>query len=75
MRNLLAEMARYGVSNADLQKALGCSEKTVRNKLSGETEFSFPETIKIRNKFFEGFRLEYLFAQDEVELNGGRKTA
>jgi transcriptional antiterminator len=75
MRNLLAEMVRYGVTNADLQKVLGCSEKTVRNKLSGETEFSFPETIKIRNRFFEGFRLEYLFAPDKEFTDDGRQSA
>ena len=40
MKNLLAEMARYGVSRYDIQKLLGCSEATVRNKLSGEL-FSF----------------------------------
>ena len=28
MRNLSAEMARYGVSNMDIQSLLGCSSKT-----------------------------------------------
>lgn len=65
MKNLLAEMTRYGVSISDIQNKLGCSEKTVRNKLSGISEFSFPETLKIRQAFFEGFRLEYLFANDD----------
>lgn len=67
MKNLLAEMVRYGVTNTDIQKVLGCSEKTVRNKLSGDTEFTVPEAIKIRNSYFQGFRMEYLFASDDTK--------
>lgn len=65
MKNLLAEMARYGVSKYDIQTLLECSETTVRNKLSGESEFTVPEALKIRNSYFIGLRIEYLFATDE----------
>lgn len=65
MRNLKAEMVRYGMNNLDLQKILGCSERTVTNKLSGETEFTISEALKIRNTFFPGLRLEYLFESTE----------
>lgn len=64
MRNLIAEMARYGVTNVDIKNLLNCSDRTVTNKLSGETEFSFSEATKIRDTYFIGFRLEYLFAPD-----------
>ena len=64
MRNLIAEMARYGVTNLDLKKLLNCSDRTVVNKLSGETAFSFDEAVRIRDAFFRGYRLEYLFAPD-----------
>lgn len=68
MRNLSAEMARYGVSNMDIQALLGCSNKTVTNKLSDNTAFSVGEAIKIRDAFFPGLRIEYLFAQpDELQ--------
>ena len=63
MRNLSAEMARYGGSNMDIQSLLGCSSKTVTNKLSDNTAFSVSEAIKIRDTFFPGLRIEYLFAQ------------
>lgn len=67
MRNLSAEMARYGVSNMDIQNLIGCSPKTVTNKLSDNTAFSIGEAIKIRDTFFPGLRIEYLFASsDEV---------
>lgn len=65
MKNLIAEMARYGVTNSDLQKLLGCSERTVRNKLNNERDFTIPEALKIRNTFFEGLTLEYLFATED----------
>lgn len=67
MRNLSAEMARFGVSNSDIQAALDCSSKTVTNKLNEATEFSVSEAIKIRDTFFPGLRIEYLFARSEQE--------
>ena len=65
MSNLAAEMARNGISNADLQSVLGCTDKTVRNKMAGATEFSVGEAMRIRDTFFPGLRIEYLFAQAE----------
>ena len=65
MKNLLAEMTRYGVSKYDIQKLLGCSETTIRNKLSGETEFTILEAFKIRDFYFIGLKMEYLFAADK----------
>lgn len=62
MRNLSAEMARYGVRNVDIQNLLSCTDKTVKNKIDGVTEFSVAEALKIRDAFFPGLRVEYLFA-------------
>ncbi len=62
MKNLKSEMIKYGVTNVDIKNLLGCSDRTVTNKLSGETDFTIPEAIKIRNTFFPGLKLEYLFA-------------
>lgn len=67
MRNLSAEMARFGVSNADIQTILCCSSKTVTNKLNDSTEFSISEAIKLRDTLFPGLRLEYLFARTEQD--------
>ena len=64
MKNLSAEMARFGVSNADIQAVLSCSGKTVTNKLNDATEFSISEAIKIRDTLFPSLRIEYLFARD-----------
>lgn len=69
--NLYAEMKRFGVSVHDIQSAIGKTEKTVFNKLSGRTEFTFPETVVIRDSFFPSQRLEYLFAPSvKAKRNG-----
>lgn len=63
--NLCAEMTRCGVSIADIQATIGKTEKTVGNKIKGKTDFTFPETVKIRDTFFPNQRLEYLFANSD----------
>lgn len=65
MKNLSAEMARFGVTNSDIQAILDCSRRTVANKLNNATEFSVSEAIKIRDALFSGHRIEYLFAHTE----------
>lgn len=60
-RNIEQEMKRYNIGLYDIKDLLGCSEKTVRNKLSGVTDFTYEETKKIRNRFFPGMKIEYLF--------------
>ena len=42
-------------------ETIGCSEKTARNKINGETDFTYPEAEKVRNSLFPGMRMEYLF--------------
>lgn len=61
MMRLQSEMRKRGVSLYDMQEALGCTERTIRNKLNGITVFSYPEVLKIRDSFFPGMQLEYLF--------------
>ena len=69
MKNLIAEMARYGVRIIDIQSLLKCSERTVRNKLNNERDFTIPEALKIRNTFFPGMSIEYLFATEPESEN------
>lgn len=58
-------MKQENISRADIQNLLGVSEKTVRNKLSGETDFTWGEVRKIRNKFFPKDDFNKLFEQTE----------
>lgn len=61
MDNLKAEMQRNGLTIRDIMTTIGCSEKTARNKINGETDFTYPEAEKVRNRLFPGMRMEYLF--------------
>ena len=47
----------------DIMRTIGCSEKTARNKINGETDFTYPEAEEVRNRLFPGMRMEYLFHQ------------
>ena len=68
MNNLMAEMARYGVSNADIQAVLSCTDKTAKSKVTGNSEFSISEAFKVRDAFFPGMRIEYLFAHTKESV-------
>lgn len=70
--NLKAEMTRCEISVADVATLLGCAEKTVRNKLSGQSSFTVPEAFKIKNTLFPNLTVEYLFFSDDCCAN---KTA
>lgn len=41
MDNLKAEMQRNGLTVRDIMRTIGCSEKTARNKINGETDFTY----------------------------------
>ena len=63
MDNLKAEMQRNGLTISDIMRTIGCSEKTARNKINGETDFTYPEAEEVRNRLFPGMRMEYLVHQ------------
>lgn len=63
--NLTAEMCRYQISNDDLAKIAGVSAKTIKNKLSGKTEFNLSEIKKIA-AFFPAATISYLFADKPI---------
>ncbi|WNX84399.1 hypothetical protein RWV98_17770 [Agathobaculum sp. NTUH-O15-33] len=62
MNNLKAEMRRNNISFCDLARAIDKTERCVRDKASGRAAFTFPEALKIRDTYFCGMSLEYLFA-------------
>ncbi len=66
MRDFLEyRMNQENVSRSDLQKLLDVSEKTIRNKISGATDFTWGEVRKIRNTFFPDDDFEELFKQTD----------
>ena len=39
----------------------GCSEKTVTNKISGRTDFTISEALKIHRNLLPEFDMDYIF--------------
>ena len=66
LNNLRAELVRKGYKNPAeaVVAALGCTDKTARNKLDGITPVTVPEAIAIVERYFvkDNFTIEYLFA-------------
>lgn len=65
LRNLRAEMLRYGITSADLSRAAKRTERSIRLKISGKNAFTIREGIAIRDAFFPGMSLEYLFVNTD----------
>lgn len=67
LNNLRAELVRKGFKNPveAVVDALGCTEKTARNKLDGITPVTVPEAVAIIERYFmeDKFTIEYLFAE------------
>ncbi len=66
LANLKAEMARYGISTVDIAKVARRTNKSIRDKISGKSDFTMPEGIAIRDSFFPGLSLEYLFSTEDA---------
>ena len=75
MDNLKAEMHRNGLTVKDIMSTIGCSEKTARNKINGETDFTYLEAEKVWNLLFPGLRMEYLFCQHRPNPTDSKKSA
>ena len=62
---LRGEMYRQNITIKSLAEQIGISEKSLRNKLNGETDFTWPEAQAIRNIIDRGASVEVLFRKDE----------
>ena len=58
-------MKRYGIRNKDISQVLSLTDRTISNKLAGETEFTVKEALAVRDTFFPGLRISYLFAETD----------
>ena len=65
LSNLRAEMERMGVTVDDMATETGKSCRTIRDRLNGKVIFPIDEAFAVRNAFFPGMDLEYLFAHSE----------
>ena len=69
--NLRAEMARAGVSLAELAKSVGMGVSTIYNKRSGLQDWTLAEMTAIQNVLQEktglDLPLDYLFRSKKIE--------
>lgn len=66
MLMLRKELDRKNISVKAYANFLGLSEKAARNKLNGDSEFSFGEALATKRGLFPEFEYEYLFSKDEA---------
>lgn len=59
--NLSAELKRKGITYKAVAALIGCTEKSVQNKISGATEFTLSEVLAINENLFPEYELRYLF--------------
>lgn len=64
--NLKAEMARFGVTSADIAKAIGRNERAAKRRIQGEVEISGDDIRTIRDTFFPNCTLDYLLEEKPV---------
>ena len=62
--NLNAEMARRKIDIKSLAKITGIQYETLKNKLSGKTEFKRSEMYRIKTDVFPLCTIDYLFATE-----------
>lgn len=63
--NLNAEMARKKMTIKTLAERTGMNYDSLKNKMSGATEFKRSEMLLIKNAFDSDFTLDYLFATEQ----------
>lgn len=61
---LIGEMAKQNVTKRDLSDLLGVHWNSITNKISGESDFSVTEAIKIRDRHFPEWEIENLFRRE-----------
>ncbi len=69
-RILKAEMVRSDMPVKKLAMKIGITERSLRNKINGITDFTITEAFNIRSEVSPHMSLDDLFIkQDEVEQN------
>ena len=61
---LIGEMAKQKVTKRDLSDLLGVHWNSITNKISGESDFSVTEAIKIRDRYVPEWKIENLFRRE-----------
>ena len=60
--NLKAEMMKKNITTSDVARSIHKTDRSVRDKIKGKSDFTWSEANSIRDDFFPGMSIEYLFA-------------
>ena len=59
----MAEMARERILASEVAKAIDVNPATLSAKMNNVNRLKLVEAAKIRDRFFPGFAMDYLFSQ------------
>lgn len=62
---LRGEMIKANITITSLAQKIGVTEKTMRNKINGDTDFTWTEALKVRDIVNPSLKMEKLFQADE----------
>ncbi len=68
--NLNAELARKRLTIKDLSDITGIKYDSLKNKMSGVTEFKRNEMFLIKTKAFPNLKIDYLFEEVQKQQSG-----
>ena len=63
--NVQKALISKNISMKALAQFLGVTEKTIQNKIQGDTDFSFPEAKRIKMELLPEYDYDYLFGADQ----------
>ena len=63
--NLEIEILRCKINKKDIAKTIGKTLVTLKQKMNGESSFTYDEAIKIQETFFKEYDLKELFKKEE----------
>ena len=66
-KNLTQEMRKHGITQSEVAKSASMAESSLSECLSGRMKFKLDQAIAIRDTFFPGMNLDYLFANTKKE--------
>lgn len=61
--NLCNELKRKNITHRVVADLIKCTERTVSNKISGDTDFTVSEAFTIRKNLLPEFNMDYLFSR------------
>lgn len=72
---LVGEIAKRGIKKKTIAESIGICGKSLNNKLSGKSPFTWPEVVIIRERFFPDMDTDILFAiSDQASWKKGDKS-